>query len=110
MARTALELLLTGWERAVAEADVTDCYRRIVAETVERVRSALEYHTTPHNLVATGLASAFLLPGEPEPATLTTGMLAQLGIVLEQDDEPHLYPSLFDPEPTAEDLKDRTTR
>lgn len=98
-ARAALELLLSGWEAAVTKADVSDRYRRVVAETVQRVREAAEYNTTPHNLVSTLLAVAFLLPDEPEPASITTADLEALGATLHWgDDAERLYPSVFDAE------------
>ena len=96
-ARQALELLLGGWTDAVDKADVSDRYRQVVAETVERVRDAAEYGTTPHNLVSTLFAVAFLLPDEPHPASIMSADLEALGIVLDRGDNPtRLYPSLFD--------------
>lgn len=93
----ALELLLGGWADAVGEADVSDRYRRVVAETVQRVREAAEYNTTPHNLVSTLLAVAFLLPDEPEPTSIMSAELEALGAVLDwSDDAERLYPSVFD--------------
>ena len=96
-ARQTLELLLGGWADAVGKADVSDRYRRVVAETTQRVREAAEHGTTPHNLVSTLLAVAFLLPDEPEPASITTADLETLGAVLHRGDHAErLYPSVFD--------------
>ena len=96
-ARDALELLLTGWERAVQEADVSDRYWQTVAETTARVRDSLQDHTTAHNLICTLLAPAFLLPDEADMTGLTTADLESLGATLHWgDDTSHLYPSLFD--------------
>lgn len=78
-AKQTLELLLGGWTDAVAKADISDHYRRVVGETVQRVREAAEYGTTPHNLIATLFAAAFLLPDEPEPTSITTADLEALG-------------------------------
>ena len=98
-ARATLELLLTGWTDAVAKADVSDRYRRVVAETVQRVREAAEYNTTPHNLVSTLFAVAFLLPDEPSPTTIMSADLEELGATLHWGDlTERLYPSLFDDE------------
>ena len=58
---------------------MSDRYGQVVGETVERVRDAAEYGTTPHNLVGTLLAVAFLLPDEPQPASITTADLEALG-------------------------------
>ncbi len=61
------------------------------------MRDAAEYGTTPHNLVSTLLAVGFLLPDEPEPASIMTADLEALGVVFDRGDSPaHLYPSLFD--------------
>lgn len=96
-AKQALELLLTGWEREVAGADVSDRYRQVMAETAENVRSAHAYGTTPHNLIVHVLSEVFLLPNEPTPATMMTADLEALGAVLEWNDGlPRPYPSLFD--------------
>ncbi len=96
-AQVALELLLTGWTDAVGKADVSDRYRRVVAETVQRVREAAEYGTTPHNLVSTLFAVAFLLPDELQPASITTADLEALGAVLDWgENTERLYPSVFD--------------
>jgi hypothetical protein len=97
-AKVALELLLSGWENAALEAEhITPYHRQIVVKTVERARAALEHHTTPHNLMATLLAEAFLQPGEIPVGTLTTGTLEALGIGFAAiDDGFSLYPTVFD--------------
>ena len=98
-ARQTLELLLGGWTDAVGKADVSDHYRRVVAETVQRVREAAEYNTTPHNLVSTLFAVAFLLPDEPAPTSIMSADLEALGAVLHWGDHAErLYTSLFDDE------------
>lgn len=62
-ARAALELLLSGWKRAAMEAvRVTPQHRQVIAQTVERARATFEHHSTPHNLLVTLVADAFLLP------------------------------------------------
>lgn len=96
-ARQALELLLSGWTDAVGKAGVSDGYRRVVAETVQRLREAAEYNTPPHNLASTLFAVAFLLPDESEPASITTADLESLGATLHWGDHTkRLYPSEFD--------------
>ena len=96
-ARSALELLLGGWERAVAEADVSDRYRQVVADTVQHAREALRHSATPNNLVSHVLAAAFLLPYEPPPTTIMSADLEALGFDLDWGgDAPRLYPSVFD--------------
>lgn len=96
-ARQALELLLGGWTDAVGNADVSDRYRQVVGETVQRVREAAEYNTTPHNLISTLLAISFLLPDGPEPTSIMTADLEALGATLHWGDHAErLYPSVFD--------------
>jgi hypothetical protein len=97
-ARVALELLLGGWERAALEAQhITPQHRRVVVKTVARVRRAVEEGTTAYNLLLFVLAPAFLLPGEIEVGTITTGTLEALGIGFAPiDDLGRLYTSVFD--------------
>ena len=97
-AKQALELLLTGWEDAVAKADVSDHHRWVVAEAVAQVRSAQAYGTTPSNLVSTVVSQAFLLPDEPALTGFMTSDLEDLGAVFEVN-ATHLYPSVFDEVP-----------
>ena len=102
-ARQTLELLLGGWTDAVGKAEVSDHYRQVVAETVQRVREAAEYGTTPHNLVSTLFAVAFLLPDEPSPTTIMSAELEELGATLHWGDHAErLYRSVFD-DPTEEE-------
>ncbi len=96
-ARRHLELLLSGWERAVADADVSPNYRQIVMDMTERTRGALEAGTTPYYLIATVLSAAFVLPDELEVTGLTEELATYLGMDLEQAKGiPRIYPSLFD--------------
>ena len=96
-ARQTLELLLGGWTDAVSKADVSDRYRRVVSETVQRVREAAKYNTTPHSLVSTTVSQAFLLPAEPELTSIMSADLEELGAVLHWGDHTaRLYPSVFD--------------
>ena len=84
---------------------MSDHRRRVVADTVTRVRGALAHHTTPNNLVCTVLAPAFLLPGEPEVTGMISADLEELGAVFELPTT-HTYPSLFDdPDEASADLQ-----
>ncbi len=92
-----LELLLSGWERAVAEADVPPAYRQLVADTVERTRGAFKSGTTVYYLLTTVLASVFILPDEWEVAGLTEVLATEIGFDLDAArQQSRLYPSLFD--------------
>ncbi len=92
-----LELLLSGWEQAVEKAGMPRSYRRLVRQTIKRVRNGCEAGTTVHNMIATALAPAFLLPGELEVAGIPEETAVEIGMDIEGAKKlPHTYPSLFD--------------